>query len=113
MQFINSRIERNVVLKIAAPQMPVDIGIQCSKDPFGRTDEYITSGKETIRAPSSPAAVDVLIGGARDHPQTTERRRHFWNSLRNGGRLSIHRYGLLGAPEPEGNRRSDQENGGS
>src|ERR1035437_10543150 len=74
MQFIVARLQRNVVPKVATPQVPVNIGVQCSEDSLGRADEHMATCKETIRAPRVPAAIDEGSGGARDHPKTLDGR---------------------------------------
>ena len=68
-QFIRARGQRNVIPKLADPDVAINVRIQRSKDSLRRTDLHRTAGIEAVRGPCPPAAVDVGIGGAYDHPQ--------------------------------------------
>src|SRR5215472_1370566 len=111
MQFIVARLERNVITKIATPQVPVNIGVQCPKDPLGRTDEHITTGKETIRAPCAPAAIDVGSGRARNHPKILDGRCPSWTRVGDGSGLGIDGGRTHRPPPPHSEGTREYENG--
>ena len=69
MQFVLTGCQRDVVPKVAAPQMAVNIGVQRPQDSFGWTDEHIASREKPVWRPCSPAAILVGIGCARNHPK--------------------------------------------
>jgi hypothetical protein len=84
-QFVFARRERNVVPEITATHVPIDVGIQCADYPLGRTNEDVPAGKEPVRPPHSPAAIDEGVSRARDHPQIPAERRRRTLGSRNGG----------------------------
>src|SRR5690242_181476 len=83
-QFIITRGEWNVVLEIAAPEVPVNIRVERPKNSCGRTDDHIAAGIESIGSPFLPAAVRVGIRGARDHSKALRYRRACWKHAGNG-----------------------------
>src|ERR1035437_2251733 len=110
MQFIVAWLQRNVVPKVSTPQVPVNIGVQCSKNLLGRTDEHITTGKEPIRAPCAPAAIDIGSGGARDHPKIPDGRRRCGTRVGDGRGLGINRRRIHCPPPPHSKATREYQN---
>ena len=110
MQFIVAWLQRNVVPKVSTPQVPVNVGVQCSKDPLGRTHEHVAPGKETIRAPCAPAAVDVGRCRARNHPKIFDGRCRCGTRVKDGCGLGIDRRRIHCPPAPPGKGAREYEN---